>query len=209
MIRRSISCSWCHHMNNLDDPTVRHCANCGHRADVPRLDCDCPKCRPTPDRRAEQKRLDRESMRYLHAIDTGDFDTLAAMWDAAGRDADLAEMMHGLNAELVKEQDGQKVYRGFRFEAVVVVMVGPYRLDPGPSLKVWNHSPTGFEWGYGGSGPAQLALAILLDVTGDAELAQDHYQRFKAQHVAGWGSSWSITEAEVRAWLADGLTRAE
>jgi len=26
---------------------------------------------------------------------------------------------------------------------------------------LFNHSPTGFEWGYGGSGPAQLALAIL------------------------------------------------
>lgn len=30
------------------------------------------------------------------------------------------------------------------------------------SLKVFNHSPSGFSWGYGGSGPAQLALAILL-----------------------------------------------
>lgn len=31
----------------------------------------------------------------------------------------------------------------------------PLRLD------LWNHSPTGFNWGYGGSGPAQLALALL------------------------------------------------
>ena len=30
-------------------------------------------------------------------------------------------------------------------------------------LEIRNHSPTGFEWGYGGSGPAQLALAILAD----------------------------------------------
>ena len=27
-------------------------------------------------------------------------------------------------------------------------------------LDMRNHSPTGFEWGYGGSGPAQLALAL-------------------------------------------------
>lgn len=33
----------------------------------------------------------------------------------------------------------------------------PLRLD------LVNHSPTGFSWGYGGSGPAQLALAILAD----------------------------------------------
>ena len=28
-------------------------------------------------------------------------------------------------------------------------------------LDLFNHSPTGFEWGYAGSGPVQLALAIL------------------------------------------------
>ena len=32
-------------------------------------------------------------------------------------------------------------------------------LDPRYDLR--NHSPTGFAWGYGGSGPSQLALAIL------------------------------------------------
>lgn len=35
-------------------------------------------------------------------------------------------------------------------------------LSPDKSQKVWNHSPDGFNWGYGGSGPAQLALALLL-----------------------------------------------
>lgn len=30
-------------------------------------------------------------------------------------------------------------------------------------LNVRNHSPDGFNWGYGGSGPSQLALAILID----------------------------------------------
>ncbi len=56
----------------------------------------------------------------------------------------------------------------------------PQRLDLVP------HSPTGFEWGYGGSGPAQLAIAILADAfeglfgkdEGD-ELALLHYQEFK------------------------------
>jgi hypothetical protein len=37
-------------------------------------------------------------------------------------------------------------------------------LSPIKSQKVWNHSPDGFNWGYGGSGPAQLALAICLEV---------------------------------------------
>jgi hypothetical protein len=35
--------------------------------------------------------------------------------------------------------------------------------DLDPRLDLFNHSPTGFEYGYAGSGPAQLALAILAD----------------------------------------------
>lgn len=69
------------------------------------------------------------------------------------------------------------------------------------SLKVCNHSPTGFNWGYGGSGPAQTALAILLDLTGDAEKALKHYQAFKWEFVSGWGDRFSISETAIRAWL--------
>lgn len=32
------------------------------------------------------------------------------------------------------------------------------------SLNVKNHSPTGFSWGYDGSGPKQLSLAIMLEL---------------------------------------------
>lgn len=49
----------------------------------------------------------------------------------------------------------------------------PLRLDLG------NHSPTGFEWGYGGAGPAQTALAILADYLGDDLQAKSLYQEFK------------------------------
>lgn len=48
-------------------------------------------------------------------------------------------------------------------------------LDPKPSQKIWNHSPDGYNWGYGGSGPAQLALAIMLLLTGK----QIGYQELK------------------------------
>ena len=41
------------------------------------------------------------------------------------------------------------------------------------------HSPTGFEWGYAGSGPAELARCILLDVLGtESPLAELLYQKF-------------------------------
>ena len=48
-----------------------------------------------------------------------------------------------------------------------------------PSLTLRNHSPTGFSWGYGGSGPAQLALALLLQLGADPEKALACYQDFK------------------------------
>jgi hypothetical protein len=56
-------------------------------------------------------------------------------------------------------------------------------LDPAPSLAVANHSPDGFNWGYSGSGPAQLALAILLKYLKPDE-AQQYKQLFKRCWVA-------------------------
>ena len=37
--------------------------------------------------------------------------------------------------------------------------------------QVYYHSPAGFDWGYGGSGPAELALNLLLDALEPAEIA--------------------------------------
>jgi Family of unknown function (DUF6166) len=54
-----------------------------------------------------------------------------------------------------------------------------------PRFDCVNHSPTGFCWGYGGSGPAQLSFAILADYLGDAEAARVLYQDFKSKVVAG------------------------
>lgn len=46
MAKISVSCSWCHEPNELrPDGGKVYCWSCGHRADVPRVDCDCRKCR--------------------------------------------------------------------------------------------------------------------------------------------------------------------
>jgi hypothetical protein len=63
-----------------------------------------------------------------------------------------------------------------------------------------NHS-RGFEWGYSGSGPAQLALALLADALDDDELALDYYQQFKTDVVAHFDGSWTITSKEIVDWL--------
>ena len=54
-------------------------------------------------------------------------------------------------------------------------------LSPERSQKVNNHSPDGFNWGYNGSGPAQLALAIMLEIYQQPM----RYQDFKSKHIAG------------------------
>lgn len=70
------------------------------------------------------------------------------------------------------------------------------------SQKIRNHSPDGFSWGYGGSGPSQLALAILLEL--HPEGAQQLYQDFKFDFIAGlpMDKDFSIPIAEVNAWIA-------
>ena len=45
------------------------------------------------------------------------------------------------------------------------VWIDGIELLPKQSLEVVNHSPSGFSWGYRGSGCSQLALAILLKYT--------------------------------------------
>lgn len=79
------------------------------------------------------------------------------------------------------------------------------RLSPNESLKVSNHSPDGFAWGYNGSGPAQAALAILLQETRDVALSVKHYQKFKSNFVANWPAAkeWTLTSDEIRNWIAN------
>ena len=81
--------------------------------------------------------------------------------------------------------------------SVLFVERGPLPLR----LETRGHSPTGLAWGYGGSGPAQLALALLTDALGDLEKAVQHYQDFKGAVVANWGEHWSISQQDIRAFI--------
>lgn len=86
-----------------------------------------------------------------------------------------------------KRGDMTKTYHGFRDAdgtcRVLVVSEGDVRaLDL--RLDLTAHSPDGFEWGYAGSGPAQLALAILADALGDDRRAVRLHQSFKFETIA-------------------------
>jgi len=78
------------------------------------------------------------------------------------------------------------------------------------------HSPDGFEWGYGGSGPADLALAILVDFLSEDPVAVQTYaktgrgepsaavhahQRFKDKFIVGLPKEhWRLREDEIKKW---------
>ena len=65
-----------------------------------------------------------------------------------------------------------------------------------------NHSPDGHSWGYGGSGPAQLAKDILWDHLGEAPHPAC-YQDFKEDMVASvpMNAPFRRTSEEVDGWL--------
>ena len=92
------------------------------------------------------------------------------------------------------------IIRGERVEGRARVTLNGWPLPWG--LEVVKHSPTGLEWGYRGSGPAELALAILLAVPDRATVVA-HYQRFKESVVELLPAAgpWTVEVRKVRAWL--------
>jgi len=78
---------------------------------------------------------------------------------------------------------------------------GGHALDPRFDLK--RHSPDGYNWGFGGSGPAQLALALVADALGDDERAQRVYQDFKFRVIGRLeGDHWEMSEEDIRQAVA-------
>lgn len=92
-----------------------------------------------------------------------------------------------------------KRYVGGRSLAGAQVTVDGKPLDPRYDLK--RLSPTGFEWTYEGNGPAQLALALLADHTGNDSRALALYDRFMRAVVAELDNSWELTSADIEAAL--------
>lgn len=88
-------------------------------------------------------------------------------------------------------------YEGMRLPGGTLVRVNGQELSPRYDLR--QHSPTGFEWGYGGSGPAQLALAILAHEYGE-KFAEIWYQDFKWDVIARLsGRAWNLTSEQIDA----------
>jgi len=92
----------------------------------------------------------------------------------------------------------------------VRVHFSPAKSKPLPlRLDLVQHSPDGFAWGYEGSGPAQLALAILAFHAGD-RIALEYHQDFKRAVIARWPQNEPLRLGGlvVDGWLA-GVHRVE
>jgi hypothetical protein len=98
-----------------------------------------------------------------------------------------------------------KVYEGRRLNCEEGTLSDVAITADGKPLKhIVRHSPTGMNFSYGGSGPADLALSILADVFGGRiELADVFYFQFKVDFVAGWRDRWTITTEEIDSWLRE------
>jgi len=101
-------------------------------------------------------------------------------------------------------------YVGMRVDGTPVVLnlTEHERLSPDRSLGLVRHSPVGFDWGYVGSGPAQLACALLLDYTDNETVAQQHYIQFRDDVVSqlvcdGPADCWHLTGEDIEAALAE------
>ena len=82
------------------------------------------------------------------------------------------------------------------------VYVDGVPLSPERSQKLVNHSPSGFCWGYRGSGPSQLALALLLESGATDEEALAWYQHFKDEAIAPLPQDdFEFPTERIKEWL--------
>lgn len=77
------------------------------------------------------------------------------------------------------------------------------RISTANSRRLRDHAPDGrVSWGYHGSGPSQLALALLLHFGATDEEALDWYQEFKREIISELpASDFTMEETRVTEWL--------
>jgi hypothetical protein len=99
-----------------------------------------------------------------------------------------------------------RVYSGSRVEGRWVVTVfdsalpkeddNPRALEESLSRSVKDCCPA-FQWGDDSPGARQLAIALLLDVSGDAGIAMLWHERFAQTYVSQLGSTWTVPEIDI------------
>lgn len=97
----------------------------------------------------------------------------------------------------------EAVYRGKRVGVLGKCHVTVNGEILNPRFDQINHSPTGFEWGYNGSGPSQLAFAILAREY-NAYVAKAFYTKFREKVVSKLANDeWVLTSKYIDEVMAD------
>ena len=104
----------------------------------------------------------------------------------------------------IRKYIGRRNYLGVPWWVAAIDHKGQHRtINPRHDLA--NHSPDGFSWGYSGSGPALLALALLAHhLDDDDDEALRLYQPFKAAVIAAMDqeSDWTLTPNDIKRGIA-------
>lgn len=113
----------------------------------------------------------------------------------------LPPQFHGfVMPEDLKKVNPAKVYTAVREENENTITVSDEK-GTRPLKHIVYHSPTGMEWGYGGSGPSDLARSILADFAG-IKVADMFYQEFKRDFIAKQPEKeFQISGQEILDWL--------
>jgi hypothetical protein len=132
--------------------------------------------------------------------------------DCRKRAATVRGLAELLESDRALAAQGSRVFRGATTARPVAVHLvfadgEPMRLR----LELDGGSPTGLAWGYSGSGPWQLALALLVETYGAEALgfgstmrreqdARELVSAFRTEVVAklAHGTGWTMTPDEVR-----------
>ncbi len=93
-----------------------------------------------------------------------------------------------------------KIYSGRRTADGCAVAVDGQPLQPCGAGHAFG--PGEFEWGYNGSGPSRLALAILADHFGDGTIARFQYRNFGEAVIANIrDDAWTLSGDQIDAVL--------
>lgn len=107
-----------------------------------------------------------------------------------------------MEAHAFRNEEPQRLYTGVPGHGPGIVEV---RHPNGRTVRLSHkvlHSPDGFTWGYGGSGPAELARSLLWDVMHE-EPHPDLYHQFKWDVLAliPQNATWVLPEKLIRAYI--------
>jgi Family of unknown function (DUF6166) len=111
-------------------------------------------------------------------------------------------------SEATEPQDPDRVrYEGHYDEGLDLCYVEVFKPGKSPypmqeRQDIINHSHTGIAWGYGGSGAAQCAFAILMDYLGDEERALALHQDFKFNIILPFNAAWTLTGRHIEQEIA-------